>query len=113
MKSQEPVIARYSLPGNGVNVAPTLLIVGPVEDDCGRDPVFDQFPWPAHRVRNCLELALHLHGSPACVVVCERRNQTEQEAVGPLPARPLRYANVLTASFVVSWALYAGIRFLE
>jgi hypothetical protein len=37
----------------------------------------------------------------------------KQEAVGPLTARPLRYAGVLTASFVGFWALYAGIRFLE
>jgi len=72
MKNQESVTVRYSLPGYGVNVAPTLLIVGPVEDDCGRDPVFDQFPWPAHRVRNCREVALHLHGGHPCVVVCER-----------------------------------------
>lgn len=73
MKNQESVTARSSLPG-GVNVAPTLLIVGPVEDDCGRDPVFDQFPSPAHRVRDCLEVALHLHmhSSHVCVVVCER-----------------------------------------
>jgi len=72
MKNQEPVTARHSLAADNVRVAPMLLIVGPVEDDCGCDPVFDQIPWPAHRVRNCLELALHLHGSPACVVVCER-----------------------------------------
>ena len=72
MKNQEPVTARYSVPGNGVHAAPTLLIVGPVEDDCGREPFFDRFPWPAHRVRNCLEMALHLHGSHPCVVVCER-----------------------------------------
>ena len=72
MKNQEPVTARYSLPGGGVSVAPTLLIVGPVEDDCGCDPVFDQFPWPAHRVRNCPEVALHMHSSHPCVVVCER-----------------------------------------
>ena len=52
--------------------APTLLIVGPVEDDGGRDAVFDQFPWPAHRLRDCLEVALHLRGSLPCVVVCER-----------------------------------------
>jgi DNA-binding NtrC family response regulator len=93
MKNQEPVTARYSLPADGVDVAPTLLIVGPVEDDCGRDPVFDQFPWPAHRVRNCLEVALHLRGCPACVVVCERNLADGDwkdvlEITASLPNRP-------------------------
>jgi len=72
MKNQESVTTRYPLRGDRVNVAPTLLIVGPVEDDSGRDPVFDRFPWPTHRVRNCLEVALYLHGSHPCVVVCDR-----------------------------------------
>jgi DNA-binding NtrC family response regulator len=71
MKEQGSVTTRYSLHGDGDGDAPTL-IVGPVEDDCGPDPVFDQFPWPAHRLRNRLEVALHLHVSHACVVVCER-----------------------------------------
>jgi DNA-binding NtrC family response regulator len=72
MKNQESVTPRFSSPGDGARVAPTLLIVGPVEDGCGRDSVFDQFPWPAYRVRNCLEVACHLHSGHPSVVVCER-----------------------------------------
>jgi FixJ family two-component response regulator len=72
MKKQESATAQCSLPDVRVNVAPTLLIVGPVEDDLGRDPVFDQLGWPALRVRHCLDVALNLHGSHPCVVVCER-----------------------------------------
>jgi len=72
MKKQEPVAAQCSLPRDGVKVAPTLLIVGPVEDGYGPNPVFDQFPWPAHRLRTCREVAFHLHGGHPCVVVCER-----------------------------------------
>jgi len=52
--------------------APPLLIVGPVEPDCCPNSVFEQFPWPAHRVRNCLDVALHLRDSHPCVVVCEQ-----------------------------------------
>lgn len=72
MKSQESVTARYSLPGIRVNVVPTLLIVGKVEDDWVCDSVFDQFPWPAHRVGNCLGVTFHLHSCHPCIVVCER-----------------------------------------
>ena len=72
MKNQEPVRVRRALPGEGASAAPTLLIVGPVEDDWGGDSVFDRFPWPALRVRNCLEAALHLRSSRPCVIVCER-----------------------------------------
>jgi DNA-binding NtrC family response regulator len=74
MKNQESVRARCSSLCDGVDVVPALLIVGPFEDDCGRDPVFDQFQWPVHRVRNCLEVALHLHihSSHPCIVVCDR-----------------------------------------
>jgi DNA-binding NtrC family response regulator len=72
VKKQKSVPARGPLPDDGVSPVPTLLIVGPVENGCGPDPVFDQFPWPTHRVGNCLELALHLHSSHPCLVVCER-----------------------------------------
>ena len=72
MKNQESVTAWCALPGESVSAAPTLLVVGPVEDDWGRDPVFEQFPWPAHRVTNCLEVALHLLDNHPCIVVCER-----------------------------------------
>src|ERR1035441_7863743 len=72
MKNQESVTAWCAWPGESVGAAPTLLIVGPVEDNCGRDPIFDRFPWQAHRVRNCLEVALHLLDNHPCIVVCER-----------------------------------------
>lgn len=72
MKNQEPMAVRCSLTGENAGVAPTLLIVGPVEEGCGHSAVFDQFPWPAHRVQNCYEVALHLHAGHPCVVVCER-----------------------------------------
>jgi DNA-binding NtrC family response regulator len=72
MKQPESVTAQCSSPGAGVNAAPTLWIVGPVEDDCSREPVFEQFPWPAHRMLNVREAALHLPRCHACVVVCER-----------------------------------------
>jgi DNA-binding NtrC family response regulator len=72
MKNRMSPTARYSPPGGGVPAAPTLLIAGPVEDGCGPDPVFDQFPWPVQRARDCLEVALHLAGRRPCIVVCER-----------------------------------------
>jgi len=74
MKNQESVTARSPLPGGGVSMAPTLLIVGPVEDDCGHDSVFNHLPWPAHRVWSYREVALHLHlhSSHPCLVLCER-----------------------------------------
>lgn len=70
MKSQESA-ARRAKP-SGIHVAPTLLIVGPVEEGCGQDAMFSQFPWPAHRLSNCLDVALHLSSSHPCVVICER-----------------------------------------
>jgi len=70
MKNQKPVTAWCGSPGEGVSAAPMILIVGPVEDDC--HAVFDQFLWPTRCVRNCLEVAFHLHGSRPCVVVCDR-----------------------------------------
>jgi DNA-binding NtrC family response regulator len=72
MDNQGLATGRYSSPGRFVGMTPTLLIVGPVEDDYRREPVFDQFGWPAHRVRNCLDVALHLHGSSPHVLVCDR-----------------------------------------
>jgi DNA-binding response OmpR family regulator len=72
MKKHESVMLRDALPGNRASAAPTLLIAGPVEDQPGQDSMFDQFPWQTHRVPNLLEVFLHLHSSPPCVVVCER-----------------------------------------
>lgn len=50
-----------------------LLIVGAVEDDndC-RTPIFDEFPWPTHRVRSCQEALPLIGQSFTRVVVCER-----------------------------------------
>jgi DNA-binding NtrC family response regulator len=72
MKNKALMTLRDALAGTGASHAPTLLIVGPVEDDGGRDSALDQFPWRTHRVRNCLEFLLHLCRSHPRVVVCER-----------------------------------------
>ena len=72
MKNQTLMRLRDALAGNGASYVPTLLIVGPVEDNGAQDSVFDQYPWRTHRVRNCLEFLLHLQDSHPRVVVCER-----------------------------------------
>jgi len=72
MENKGLLPARHSSPGGSAGLAPTLLIVGPVEDDFEREPVFEEFGWPAHRVGNCLEVALHLRDSAPYVLVCEK-----------------------------------------
>lgn len=72
MKNNELVTLRDAVSGNAAWESPTVLIVGPVEDDSGQDSMFGQFPWRSDRVRNCLETILHVHRSLPRVVVCER-----------------------------------------
>src|SRR5260370_27214739 len=105
MKSEGFVTLRDALTGHGASDAPTLLIAGPVEDDCGTDPMFDQFPWRTHRVRNCLEVVLHLYGNHPRVVVCERdlpdgdwRDVLELTAA-PLNPPPVTVTSRLSAAY--------------
>ncbi|MBZ5724693.1 MAG: response regulator [Acidobacteriia bacterium] len=72
MKTRGVATLRDTWFDNTAMQSPTLLIVGPVEDDRTPDSVFGQLPWQAHRVPNCFELALQLHSSVTRVIVCER-----------------------------------------
>lgn len=71
MKIQVSLRWRDQLPGNDASGAPTLLIVGPVED-ARQESVFGQFPWRTQRVGNLMEFSLHIHGNHPRVIVCER-----------------------------------------
>jgi DNA-binding response OmpR family regulator len=51
---------------------PTLMIVGPVEDDIGRGSPFTPLPWRISRVPNCLDFLIQGTRTHPRVVVCER-----------------------------------------
>jgi len=51
---------------------PNIVIVGPVEDDCGSGLFFAQFPWRFCRVPGCLEFLNHARRHDSYVVICER-----------------------------------------
>ncbi|MBZ5618887.1 MAG: hypothetical protein LAQ69_09220 [Acidobacteriia bacterium] len=72
MKNNELFTLGDAISGNTARESPTVLIVGPVEDDSGQDSMFGQFPWRTDRVDNCLETILHVHCSLPRVIVCER-----------------------------------------
>jgi DNA-binding NtrC family response regulator len=72
MNNEGLLTLRNVLLGDEAAPGRTLLIAGPVEDDQGQRSVFDRLSWPIERVRNCLEVLLHVRRSLPRVVVCER-----------------------------------------
>ncbi len=72
MKIKQPAILPYLLRHDPRIHIPALVIVGPVEEECGQGSFFDQFPWQVCRMRECLEFATVTPWIATRVIVCER-----------------------------------------
>ena len=92
MKNQKSMPAWRSSPRDVA--VPCLMIVGPVEDDCGH-LLFNDFHCSTPRAQNCLEFAIEAQCRPPCIVVCERDLSERRSARGIVAARPAaRYRNL-------------------
>ena len=60
-----------ALTGSARGPSPTILIVGPVEDN-ERCSMLDLFPWQINRVPTCLDFVIYAYWTLPRVVICER-----------------------------------------